>query len=114
MNLFIYILQYPTLGTVGSDLEAMDRVCGHFSYMEYISSEMAFTFPREATNLARLTATKAKANANRRVSKSSEVNSLRGTATSISELPEFETSLSYDVCIPSCWCGRIFGPGVFH
>lgn len=114
MNLFIYILQYPTLGTVGLDLEAMDRVCGHFSYMEYISSEMAFTFPREATNLARLTATKAKANANRGVSKASEVNSLRGTATSISELPEIEAPLSFDVCIPSCWCGRIFGLGVFH
>ncbi|EXJ56176.1 hypothetical protein A1O7_09107 [Cladophialophora yegresii CBS 114405] len=100
MNLFIYILRYPRLPTVESDLDAMYRVCGHFNYMEYTMPEMSFAFPREATNLARFAVTKAKANGNANTGsrKSSDANCL--TTTSIStpelELPDVEVPDLYN------------------
>lgn len=63
MNLFFYILQYPTLPTVHSDLDRMYQVCGHFSYLEYMSPMTKFSLPREVTNLARSVVARAKAGA---------------------------------------------------
>ncbi|OCT45439.1 putative fungal specific transcription protein [Cladophialophora carrionii] len=99
MNLFIYILRYPRLPTVESDLDAMYRVCGHFNYMEYTLPEIAFVFPREATNLARFAVTKASENANRNSgggkSSQAEWQTTRAMSTSELELPDFEVPPLY-------------------
>ncbi|ETI21720.1 hypothetical protein G647_08067 [Cladophialophora carrionii CBS 160.54] len=100
MNLFIYILRYPKLPTVESDLDAMYRVCGHFNYMEYTLPEMAFAFPREATNLARFAVTKANANANRNSGSGKPSQAEWQTTLAMSthelELPDFEVPPLYN------------------
>lgn len=53
INLFIYVLHYPTLPSADSDITLMYLVAGHFSYFEYATSDVAFSFPREMAHLAR-------------------------------------------------------------
>lgn len=102
MNLFIYILQDPTMATVQSGLDALYQVCGLFSYLEYNIPEMSFTFPREATNLARSVVTKAKILAARTtdagaVSQSDLLPAAPMTASN-SELPGLDDSLLHAAC----------------
>ncbi|EXJ67936.1 uncharacterized protein A1O5_08550 [Cladophialophora psammophila CBS 110553] len=53
MSLFIYILKYPTLSTVSSDLGLLDVCAGHFGHIEFItSSEISVSLPRDSVNLA--------------------------------------------------------------
>ena len=68
MNLFFYIIQYPMLATVESDLDCLYRVCGHFNYQEFMSPGIKLTFPREVTNLARSAITRANSDTRFRIS----------------------------------------------
>jgi hypothetical protein len=53
INLFIYILKYPTLSSVHSDLALLDIAAGHFGHVKLLTaSELEFTFPREIATLA--------------------------------------------------------------
>ncbi|KAE8141779.1 hypothetical protein BDV38DRAFT_268086 [Aspergillus pseudotamarii] len=53
INLFIYILQTPTLETVESDLALLDLAAGHFAKVHFLtSSQVSFTFAREIVGLA--------------------------------------------------------------
>ena len=61
INLFIHVLQHPTLASVESDIDLMYVVSGHFSYLEFACFEMAFPFTRQIANLARRAVTTAKA-----------------------------------------------------
>jgi hypothetical protein len=61
INLFIYILKYPTLPSALSDVALMDVITGHFGRVEFITSaELAFPFIREITSLANKMVKKAK------------------------------------------------------
>jgi hypothetical protein len=61
INLFIYILKYPSLPSAQSDVALIDVVAGHFGHMEFItSSELTFPFPREVSSLASRTVKKAR------------------------------------------------------
>ncbi|GKZ38319.1 hypothetical protein AbraIFM66950_010449 [Aspergillus brasiliensis] len=59
INLFIYILKYPTLPTTQSDIALIEVAVGHFSRLEYASGDLARPFAREITRLARAVATAA-------------------------------------------------------
>lgn len=100
MNLFIYVLQYPTLNTVNADLDALDHVCGHFNYLEYLCPQLSFTFPREVTNLARLVVNKANANAKSGRKKVHEVALPSTLTSSASGLSDFEANAPFSVCNP--------------
>ncbi|KAK6365277.1 hypothetical protein LTS17_011510 [Exophiala oligosperma] len=95
MNLFIYVLQYPTLNTVNADLDALDHVCGHFNYLEYLCPQLSFTFPREVTNLARLVVNKANANAKSGRKKVHEVALPSTLTSSASGLSDFEANAPF-------------------
>jgi len=54
INLFLHVIQHPTLPTAHSDISLMDVIVGHFGYMEYVSgSELGFKFPRKIVSYAR-------------------------------------------------------------
>jgi Fungal specific transcription factor domain len=53
INLFVYILKYPTLSTTKADLGLLDVCAGHFGYIEFLtSSGISISAPRELANLA--------------------------------------------------------------
>jgi len=53
INLFVYILKYPTLLTTKPDLGLLDVCAGHFGYIEFLtSSGISISAPRELANLA--------------------------------------------------------------
>jgi hypothetical protein len=52
-NLFVHVLQHPTLPTIDSDINLMYTASGHFSYLEFLSYELNFPLTRELANLAR-------------------------------------------------------------
>lgn len=55
INLFVHVLKNPFLPTVQSDIALMDMVAGHFARLEFASSgQLAFSFGREISTLARL------------------------------------------------------------
>jgi hypothetical protein len=58
INLFIYILKYPTLPTTYSDIALMDVAVGHFGRVEFASSDLALPFTRDVASLARVMAEK--------------------------------------------------------
>ena len=61
INLFIYILKFPALPSAQSDVALLDVITGHFGHMEFVtSSELRFSFAREAAALAHATVRKAK------------------------------------------------------
>ena len=61
INLFIYILKFPALPSAQSDAALLDVITGHFGHMEFVtSSELRFSFAREAAALAHATVRKAK------------------------------------------------------
>ncbi|EXJ76280.1 uncharacterized protein A1O5_00788 [Cladophialophora psammophila CBS 110553] len=54
INLFLHVIQHPTLSTANSDISLMDVIVGHFGYMEYATgSELVFKFPRKVVAYAR-------------------------------------------------------------
>ena len=61
INLFIYILKFPALPSAQLAVALLDVITGHFGQMEVVtSSELRFTFAREAAALAHATVKKAK------------------------------------------------------
>lgn len=53
INLFIYVLRYPTLPTAAADLGLLDVCAGHFGFIEFLSaSAVSISLPREAANVA--------------------------------------------------------------
>ena len=53
INLFIYILKYPSLTTATADLGLLDVCAGHFGYIDFLtSSQVSIALPREAANVA--------------------------------------------------------------
>lgn len=54
INLFIYVLKYPTLPTTYSDIALMDVAVGHFGRLEFASTDLAFPFTRDVASLARI------------------------------------------------------------
>jgi hypothetical protein len=53
INLFIYVLKYPTLPTSNSDIALIDVAVGHFGRLEFALSDLAFPFTRDVASLAR-------------------------------------------------------------
>ncbi|RVX72409.1 hypothetical protein B0A52_03597 [Exophiala mesophila] len=54
INLFIYVIRFPTLKSVRGDLALLDVSTGYFGQMEFVTgSELSFTFAREIAGLAR-------------------------------------------------------------
>ncbi|GAD98466.1 hypothetical protein BC1G_04425 [Paecilomyces variotii No. 5] len=52
INLFIYILKYPTASTVRSDQALLDIAAGHFGQIHLLtSSQVSFAFPRNAIRI---------------------------------------------------------------
>ncbi|KIX06764.1 uncharacterized protein Z518_04740 [Rhinocladiella mackenziei CBS 650.93] len=52
INLFVYILRYPSLSTARADLALLDICAGHFGHVEHVTnSEISFHFPRESAVL---------------------------------------------------------------
>ncbi|KAK5044365.1 hypothetical protein LTR84_011315 [Exophiala bonariae] len=99
MNLFFYIIQYPTLVTVKPDLDCMYQVCGHFNYLEYMSPGIKFSFPRRVTNLARLVVTKASSSVNPKANKRSEEVVRPTTTTSNPVSPNVTMPALYDASL---------------
>lgn len=61
INLFIHILQSPRSHSASSDVSLLSIGAGHFARLEFSSdSEMAFPFPREVADLARVAMKRAK------------------------------------------------------
>ena len=61
INLFIYILKFPALPSAQSDVALLDVITGHFGHMDFLtSSELRFSFAREAAALALAAVKKAK------------------------------------------------------
>ncbi|KAJ5624438.1 hypothetical protein N7510_000747 [Penicillium lagena] len=53
INLFIYVLKYPTLPFAQSELAFLDIGVGHFGLVHYLTSaHVSFSFPREAAGIA--------------------------------------------------------------
>lgn len=53
INLFVYVLKYPTLATVHSDVALLDIGAGHFGQIHRLTSgHVSFQFPREVSVLA--------------------------------------------------------------
>jgi len=53
INLFLYLLKYPTLPTATPDLGLLDVCAGHFGYIEYLTSSwVSVSLPRDAANIA--------------------------------------------------------------
>lgn len=53
INLFIYVLKYPTLSTTSADLSLLDVCVGHFGYIEYLTAaRVSFSLTREAAEIA--------------------------------------------------------------
>lgn len=60
INLFIYVLKYPSLPTMQSDISLIDVAVGHFARLEFASSELSFPFTKEIARLARVMELKGK------------------------------------------------------
>ena len=53
INLFTFVLKFPSLPSARSDVALMDVIVGHFGHMEVITfSEISFPFVREVASLA--------------------------------------------------------------
>lgn len=52
MNVFIHVLDQPSLPSVQSDMNLMEMVVGHFGHLGFISAETTFSLPRQMVNLA--------------------------------------------------------------
>ena len=53
INLFVYILKYPTLRTAQSDMALLDIGAGHFGQVHHLTSgHVSFQFPREVSAFA--------------------------------------------------------------
>lgn len=61
INLFLYILQFPTLESVSGDIGLLDAVAGFFGYLEFASSsQISLPVARDITNWARAAVAKAR------------------------------------------------------
>ena len=60
INLFIYVIQYPSQPSAESDIALMYLVAGHFSYLEFVVPDLTFPFVQQLANLARATVSKAR------------------------------------------------------
>ena len=60
INLFIYVIQYPSQPSAESDIALMHLVAGHFSYLEFVVPDLTFPFVQQLANLARATVSKAR------------------------------------------------------
>lgn len=74
----------------------MYMASGHFNYLEYASSELAFPFTREVANLARMAVTRAEAKA--RSNKNVEVAGDLTTTGPAIGFQEMTFSPLHDVC----------------
>lgn len=63
INLFVYVLKYPTLASAKSDIALLDIGAGHFGQIHCLTSEhVDFQFPREVSVLAYKAVKRAAAN----------------------------------------------------
>lgn len=61
INLFLYILKFPDLESVPTDIGLIDMVAGYFGYREFCtSSEISLPFVRDIANWARAAVAKAR------------------------------------------------------
>ena len=61
INLFLYILKYPTLPSAVSDVAVLDIAVGHFGHLEVVTvAEISYPFPREVAALTYKTVKNAK------------------------------------------------------
>ncbi|EXJ59415.1 uncharacterized protein A1O5_12296 [Cladophialophora psammophila CBS 110553] len=52
INLFVYLLKFPSLSSVLGDLALLDMCTGHFGHIEHVTnSDISFHFPRESAAL---------------------------------------------------------------
>ena len=59
VNLFIYVLKFPTLPSTEADIALMSTAVDHFRRLGIASSDQTFRFASDATNLARAMTRKA-------------------------------------------------------
>ena len=60
INLFIYVLKFPTAQSARSDIALLDVASGSFAHMEFVTAgELSFPFARDVAALARLAIQKA-------------------------------------------------------
>ena len=53
VNLFLYILKYPSLPSAAADVALLDMVVGHFGHLEDVTnSDLAYPFAREVSAIA--------------------------------------------------------------
>ncbi len=53
INLFLYILKYPSLTTALADVSMLDIAVGHFGHLEVITaSQLSYPFARELARIA--------------------------------------------------------------
>ena len=91
INLFVYILKYPTRTSVSSDLGLLQMAAGYFGYLDYAtSSTKSFPFTKDILQLARTATERARG-------------SREGGADAVpTSVPAFDTSGS-DVIDLSSW-----------
>lgn len=96
--LFVHVLEYPDRPGVMSDIQYMDMVSGHLSYLEFATANMEFPIAKEMTNLARLSV--ASGRAQTVATKEPEPHRHAGgqqTAPAATEQPDFDPALLDDV-----------------
>jgi hypothetical protein len=61
INLFIYILKYPTLASVAADIQLLDVVAGYFCYLEFsTASRLTYPITKDIARWARTVAERAR------------------------------------------------------
>jgi hypothetical protein len=107
-NLFVHVLQHPTLATTDSDINLMYTAAGHYSYLEFLSPDQKFPFVRELANVARKVASEAKVNLRSKLMSTINSPGLSTTSglQSLGE-PVGTGPLLYDVSITFDWVYEI-------
>ncbi|KAI5460730.1 fungal-specific transcription factor domain-containing protein [Mariannaea sp. PMI_226] len=99
INLFIYILKYPSLATATSDLSFLDIGSGHFGHIHQLTSaQVSFRFPREAVALADKAIKRASAHVQAPTTETTQANSPADTSNAIAEDPFLGMDIS-----PEAW-----------
>ena len=54
IHIFVYILEYPTLPSVDTDISLMHEAAAHFNFLEYRTGSWSLPFVRDLANLVRI------------------------------------------------------------
>lgn len=107
ITLLVHVLQYPERQTVASDIQFMDMISGHLSYVDFTSADLEFPFAKDVTNLARLAVSRGRAQAaglkESKIDKDTEAR-VDASDTGLGALPELDLlpleDVRHQVCLP--------------